>query len=289
MIDFSGKKVDFIAASGALGLDGSGWWWEKPLRWTGLLRPEEFTIITKTLTYRPCKGHLDMMRPWRCVRLIPGGAVNSVGLTNPGILHWIEFCYPNMVEQNLQFIPSIRPDSPKEAEAMAKILDKLPGMTAVEINISCPNVVGRQQYDRILRKIRDNTSHPLIVKLGWNSPIEDVCKKWGQEIQAFDVINAVPWHTVFPHKETPLAKYDLIGGVSGTPIKAHGRMALKRAKDATDTPIISGGGIDGYDEACQRFDMGANAVAIGVLFLRYPWLPNMIVSKCRKNQLGKGK
>jgi dihydroorotate dehydrogenase (NAD+) catalytic subunit len=289
MIELGNKKVDFIAASGALGLDGSGWWWEKPLRWAGLLRPEEFTIITKTLTYRPCRGHLDMWKPWQCVRFIPGGTVNSVGLTNPGIFHWIEFCYPEMMKQGLQFIPSIWPNSPKEAENMAKTLDKLPGLTAIEINVSCPNTEDGSNYDRILQKIRDNTSHPLIVKIGWHSPIEGVCKKWSKEIQAFDVINAVPWNTVFPDKETPLAKYNLIGGVSGSPIKAYGRTALKRAREVTDTPIISGGGIDGYEEACYRFDMGANAVAIGVLFLRSPWLPNMIVSKYRKNQLAEGK
>ena len=285
----NGEEIDFLAASGALGLDGSGWWWENPLRWLRILRPEEFTIITKTLTYRPYKGNLNMWKPWQICRFVPGGSVNSVGLTNPGIFWWMEFCYPEMVRKNLKFIPSVWPNSPKEAKEMAKLLDKLPGITAIELNISCPNMEAKSEHSKIIGHLRDNTSHPIIMKLGWSHPIEEICEKWGGDIQAFDVINAVPWHVVYSKKPSPLAKYNLIGGVSGSPIKAYSRVALKRAMNSTDTPIISGGGIDSYDEACHRFNEGADAVSIGVLFLRSPWLPNIIASKYRKNQLAVGK
>lgn len=101
MINLSnGNEVDFLCASGSLGFCGDGWWWEQPLRWVGMLRPHEFTIITKTLTYRPCKGNLNMAKPWKCVQLIPGGVVNSVGLTNPGYKNWIRDCWPIMKQKN---------------------------------------------------------------------------------------------------------------------------------------------------------------------------------------------
>ena len=74
----NGHKMDFVVASGALGFDGRGWWFEQPWRWLGILRPQEFTIITKTLTRFRREGNLKMWHPWTCVRPVKGGWVNAV-------------------------------------------------------------------------------------------------------------------------------------------------------------------------------------------------------------------
>ncbi len=89
MIALSNDHVfTYMVASGALAFDGKGWPWERPLVWSGLIKPELFTVVIKSLTRNPRPGNLRWWKPWTCVRLIPGGAVNKVGLTNPGIEWW---------------------------------------------------------------------------------------------------------------------------------------------------------------------------------------------------------
>ena len=90
MIKFkNGYEMEFGCASGALAWYGEGWWWEYPLRLLDVIQPHKLTIISKTLTFDPRIGNLKWWCPWRCVTLIPEGAVNSVGLTNPGYKRWI--------------------------------------------------------------------------------------------------------------------------------------------------------------------------------------------------------
>lgn len=67
-----------MVASGALAFDGLGWWWERPLVRFGLVKPELFTVVLKTLTRQPRKGNLRWWKPWDCVALIKDGAVNKV-------------------------------------------------------------------------------------------------------------------------------------------------------------------------------------------------------------------
>lgn len=98
----NGHSFEFMAASGALAFDGRGWPWEKPLRWIGLLKPDLFTIVVKSLTLKPRKGNLRLWKPFGCVRLIRKGTVNAVGLTNPGIDWWVREVYPGVARATEQ-------------------------------------------------------------------------------------------------------------------------------------------------------------------------------------------
>ncbi len=63
----NGHKLEYVVASGALGFDGKGWFWERPLVWLGLMRPDLFTIGIRTLTYHPRMyptSNLSWVRPW---------------------------------------------------------------------------------------------------------------------------------------------------------------------------------------------------------------------------------
>lgn len=97
MIRFSnGHAFEYMTASGALGFDGKGWPWEQPFRWTGLLKPSLFTSVIKTLTPGPIRGNLQWHNPTRCLRPIPHGVVNAVGLGNPGIDWWCKKIGPSV-------------------------------------------------------------------------------------------------------------------------------------------------------------------------------------------------
>jgi dihydroorotate dehydrogenase (NAD+) catalytic subunit len=272
----NGYKLDFVVASGALGFDGKGYWWDQPFRWLGYLKPEEFTIITKTLTFAPQRGNYVWWHPWSSVRLLFGGSiVNKIGLTNPGIDYWIENIYPKL---NYNTIVSICPESTARAAYMAKLLDKLKNIVGLEINVSCPNTEKGEEAVQIVHAFLNNTSHPVIVKLGYDKEIVNVCKALDNSVAAFDLINAVPWEVVYPDVKSPLDG----GGVSGRAIKDMAVDALVRVKAVCDTPIISGGGICDEEEIYWRFALGADAVAIGTMLLHKPWLPNKIVAKARK-------
>ena len=79
MISLSnGHTFEYMIASGALGFDGKGWIWERPLVRLGLIKPELFTVVIKTLTRNPRPGNLRWWKPWTCVRLISGGSVNKI-------------------------------------------------------------------------------------------------------------------------------------------------------------------------------------------------------------------
>lgn len=285
-------RFDFAVASGALGFDGRGWWWEKPLCWLGLIDPHKFLVITKTLTMHPRRGNLRWWCPWRCVRPIDGGYVNAVGLTNPGLCKWLNSYWHNIVEDRLDVAVSIAPETPYEAGYMAKQLqvansisracDHYAPIQAIELNVSCPNSFAMSTAGLIKAMLKEMKSagFPIIVKLGWTQPYLEICKAIYYDVAAFDLINTVPWSYLHPDDPSPLAKYGLEGGLSGERIALFAINALGRVIDAgIKTPVISGGGVWRIDDVCARFNRGAKAVAFGSLFLRHPTWPNKIVTQ----------
>jgi dihydroorotate dehydrogenase (NAD+) catalytic subunit len=284
MITFrNGYKLDFACASGALGFDGNGWLWEKPLRWSRILRPSSFTIITKTLTLHPRKGNLNLWKPWECVALIPGGAVNAVGLTNTGLHHWMARDYPVARSYGYDLIVSICPYNAEQARIMAGELHSLRDIVGIEVNLSCPNVSHEGfKFDpvEVVEAVRSNTDHLVIAKVGIDQL--EVCEKLDPMVDAFDAINSVLWSIVFPNEPSPLAKYGLVGAVSGASIREYAMQAVEWIRRHCTKPVISGGGIGSVNEVYARRVVGAGAVTLGVqTFLRQPWLANLIVDVCR--------
>lgn len=283
----NGKKIDFLCAAGALGFTGDGYWWEKPFFWMKWIRPEEFTIITKTLTYEPRKGNYKWWRPWETFRFVEDGTVNALGLPNPGYKQWVEYYYPKT--RCYKVIVSIAPDSVDKAKEMAGALSTLQDLVAVEVNVSCPNFspsledcnrFSKNLSIAIVETVAKHCNHPVIVKMG--VPYMDLCRAIDKKVAAFDLINSVPWDMVFPKKRSPLTPFQ--GGVSGKLIKEHAREALRQVLPITRTPIITGGGIDSLAEVRMRAVMGARAFTFGTLFLRHPSLPNKIAKDWRDNR-----
>jgi dihydroorotate dehydrogenase (NAD+) catalytic subunit len=276
----NGKKIDFLCASGALGFTGHGYWWEQPFFWMKWIRPEELTIISKTLTSKPCQGKYRWWNPLRTFRLISGGTVNNLGLPNPGYKQWIESYYPKTC--GLSVIVSIAPDSVAEAKEMAGALASLRGLVAVEINLSCPNVSTPHldELVAIAETVAAHSGHPTIAKLG--VPYLDLCRALDRKVDAFDLINSVAWSYVFPGRLSPLGRS--IGAVSGTPIKELAREALRRVIPICRTPVITGGGIDSLEEVRLRAVMGARAFTFGTIFLRHPSWPNRIAKDWREGR-----
>lgn len=77
----NGYELEFLAASGALGFDGKGYWWEYPLKLLNLFDISLFAHITKTLTYLPEKGNCKRFNPFSCVKFLDNGGTQRYGTT----------------------------------------------------------------------------------------------------------------------------------------------------------------------------------------------------------------
>lgn len=281
MIELSnGHRFEYATASGAMGFYGDGWWFEQPWRWLGLLRPGEFTIIIKTLTSTPRKGNLNMWKPWQCVQLLQGGgAINAVGLTNPGMWWWLDGPYRYICKKGYKVIVSLMPETKDQAKEMAYVFNRATKIVGVELNVSCPNVSHDASVEHICgltRAFCSVSKHPVILKLSYHQPYLDICQELQKTVEAFDVINTIPWPQMFD-MPSPLAKYGLVGGVSGLPIVRYAREALAKIKATVPVQVLSGGGIASLEETKLRFELGADAVSFGSVFMRYPWVPNRII------------
>lgn len=286
----NGHEFEIACAAGALGWAGDGYPWERPFVFARVIRPNAFTIITKTLTTEPRAGNYRWWAPWRCFRVLGGGNyVNAVGLTNKGLDWWVKTHYPRVekLADKRKVIVSVMPKDPDDAAVIGNTLGKLPAIVGVELNASCPNV----PHDGVAQHLRKTTvaliescKHPVIVKLGWEQPIEEIVTTLDKDgVAAWDLINAVKWETIFPHKKSPLAKYGYNGAVSGPVIRFYALEALCRIKRVTPrAPFISGGGISIAKDAEHRLKLGGSAVTVGVRFLRNMLSPNQIASQLQR-------
>ena len=295
----NGHKFEWMVASGALGFDGKGWFWEKPLVWLGLVKPELFTIVLKTLTRHPRRGNLSWWRlwtwlpfsPWSCVRFLPGGAVNKVGLTNPGIEYWCKHIGPRLNFEKYALVASIFGDE-KELVLMAGALNNFK-FKALEVNVSCPNADHDSQTETViqcLKAVKRASRYPVIAKLSVDQDYIKIAERLTWYADAIS-LNSVPWNVVFTHGEkTPLSKLEKKvggggGGVSGKPAQDPNWHAVKYLSISRPgyIPVIAPS-VMSIEDVQHVKSLGANAVSFGTIHLRTPWKPTQIVEdlQCRK-------
>lgn len=292
----NGHSFEYMVASGALGFDGKGWWWEKPLVVAGIMRPELFTIVLRTLTWESRlypKSNLSWIRPWTwlpwssrsCVQFIPGGAINKVGLWNPGLPAWSLNIAPKIEFDRLNVVSSIF-GTKDELVRMAFFLNT-PAykIKALELNVSCPSTghmdVAKQIVESV-EAVKKVSQHPLILKLSvdqadsFRQIADGVCGK----IEAFS-LNSVPYKIVFPHKTSPLEKIGESGtgggGVSGRPAQEKNWKALSLLVNWGHTIPVIAPSIMGYEDLEKVRRLGAEAVSFGAIHLRTPWKPTEYV------------
>lgn len=275
-----------MVASGALAFDGKGWPWERPLVWTGLIKPELFTIVLKTLTLEPRRGNLRWWKPWDCVRLIPGGSVNKVGLTNPGIQHWNARVAPKIDYSRLNVVASIYGNQ-EELVDMTHMLNVLP-LKAIELNPSCPNTGEGNKFRNTkniidaVHAVKRASRHPVLVKVSYDQDYVGIAQGTEGVAEAIS-INSVPWASVFPGSESPLWRLEKRvkgggGGVSGIPAQPYNWEVIKRLAMHAHQPVI-GCSIMRYEDIRKVKDLGAEAISFGAIHLRTPWAPTRFVER----------
>ena len=275
----NGHDFEYMTASGALGFDGKGWPWEQPWRWIGLLDPTLFTSVTKTLTLRPTEGNLRWYNPFRCLRLVRGGVVNAVGLSNPGIDWWCRKIGPSVNSTKIPLVASIFGE-PEELAEMVRILNDF-DLVGLEINASCPNTETciLQDTARVIASceaIKTNSRLPLILKVSVTHDISQIVKEVENLVEAIS-INSVPWAVAFLKCRSPL---EILGGggVSGKVAQPFTWSLVKKLAELTTIPVI-GPGVWDFDDLTKVRSLDAKAVSFGSVFMCYPWRPTLYVQK----------
>jgi len=269
----NGHTFEYMVSSGALAFDCKGWLWERPLVRLGFIKPELCTQVTKTLTRYPRIGNLRWWKPWTCVQGIPGGSVNKVGLTNPGIEWWCEEVAPTIDFQELDVVVSIFGNR-QELEEMAYVLNSF-DLAALEVNPSCPNSGDGLQTARAVVKsvkaVKRVSRHPVGVKVSVDQDYLSIAS--GLEgIAEFISLNSVPWKTAFPNGEqTPLWKLEKKvggggGGVSGRPAQKENWAAVKALAEQGLLPVVGPSVMEFKDMERVR-NLGAQAVSFGAIHL----------------------
>lgn len=277
----NGHEFQYMAASGALGFDGKGWFWEQPSRWLGKIDPSLFTIVTKTLTRWPIKGNLSMWHPWTCVKLLKGGVVNAVGLTNPGFDYWFEHIAPKIDFTKSKIVVSIMSDSIEDLVYMVGKLNEL-AIVGIEINWSCPNVKGHNPKNSHLviagtLSVAEASKHPVLIKVGVTHDVETIIYAVREVAEAVN-INSIPWPVVYPGVTSPLAQFGSGGGVSGQVAQELNWELVDRIVKINLVPVIGPSIWTQLDLHFLR-NRRVDAFAFGSLFLRHPHRPTEIVRK----------
>jgi dihydroorotate dehydrogenase (NAD+) catalytic subunit len=223
-------------------------------------------ILPKTVTKAPRIGN----KPWRTIETACG-MLNSIGLDNDGIDAFIEHHLPYLRELPTATIVSIAGSNHDEFVAMTAQLDGQPGVAAIEINISCPNVAHGVDFGadasmcgRLVAACRQATSLPLIAKLTPNvtsiAPIARAAAEGGAD--AISLINTLLGMAIDWRRRKPLLG-NVMGGLSGPAIKPIALRCVHQVREAVSTPLIGIGGIATIDDVMEFLVAGASAVQIG--------------------------
>jgi len=280
----NGHSFEYMAASGALSFDGQGWLWERPLKWLRLLESSLFTVVIKSLTFKPRQGNLRWYNPLGCIRFIPDGTLNAVGLTNPGIEWWCRAIGPRIDSSRLPLVGSIFGEI-EELIEMARMLNNF-DLVALEINASCPNtaddiLTNTPKIVESCRAVRPISRFPIILKLSVVHDIESIVPAVQDMVEAF-AINSVPWRVIFPKLSSPLEHLGG-GGVSGKIAQPFTWGLVEKLCRMSRIPVI-GPSVWEYEDIARLRKLGARAISFGAIFLRYPWRPTLLVRKDQRER-----
>ncbi len=223
-------------------------------------------ILPKTITPDPRAGN----PPPRTIETA-GGMLNSIGLDNDGMEAFIEHRLPYLASLGTAIIVSIAGRSQREFNRMAARLDGTPGIAALELNISCPNVTGgvdfgtdRAMCEKLVAGVCKACSLPVLAKLTPNvtdlSRIAKAAEAGGAD--AISLINTCLAMAVDWRRRRPILG-NVLGGLSGPAIKPIALGAVYRVAQAVDVPLVGVGGIASIDDVMEFLVAGATAVQIG--------------------------
>lgn len=267
-------KNPVIAASGVFGY-GEEYAKVGDIGWFG-------AVTVKGTTLRPRAGNPP---PRTCET--PAGMLNSIGLENPGAEVVAREKIPWLKRFGVPIIVNVSGDTYDEFAALGGIFAGVDGVQALEVNVSCPNVLAggmafgmdaRSCY-RATRAVSSKWKGPLIVKLTPNAPdivgIARAAVEGGAT--ALSLINTLVGVVIDLRTRRPVLG-NITGGLSGPAVKPVAIRCVYQVSQAVDVPVIGMGGVTTYEDALEFVMAGASAVAIGSSLLVNPQCPRDVLA-----------
>lgn len=248
-------------------------------------------IIPKTVTPQPRAGN----PPPRTVET-SSGLINSIGLDNDGIDYFLKNHVPYLTSLGTAVIANIAGHNRDEFVEMARKLNDYPQLSAVELNISCPNVSGGIDFgtdpklaEGVVRGVREACQLPVIAKLTPNvtSVVEIAKAVAGAGADAVSMVNTFQAMAINWRKRKPILG-NVVGGLSGPAIKPIALRMVWQVAKAVPIPIIGIGGIASLDDVMEFLVAGASAVQIGTANFYNPSLSNTLPEQLAETLAAEG-
>lgn len=224
-------------------------------------------VITKGISLHPIDGN-PPPRIWET----PSGMLNSIGLQNVGVKTFIKEKLPYLKGFDTKIIVNIFGTTIKEYAKVAERLSATPGVDAIEVNISCPNVkkggmifgTDPKSTKKVVSAVRKVCGIPLIVKLSPN--VTDIAQfariAEGEGADAISLINTLLGLAIDVETRKPRLA-TITGGLSGPAIRPIALRMVWQVAQAVKVPVIGIGGICSAEDALEFILAGATAIAVG--------------------------
>ncbi len=238
-------------------------------------------IVSKGTTLTPREGN-----PQPRIAETACGVLNAIGLENIGVSALIKEEAPVWAGWRVPVIVNIAGETVTQYAELAGRLDGVAGISALEVNISCPNVtMGGDEFGaepgpaaRVTGAVREATSLPVLVKLTPNTAdIVKVARAVAAAgANALTLVNTLRGMVIDTRRRRPLLG-NVTGGLSGPAIKPVALAMVYEVAGAVKIPIVGCGGIATANDALEFIMAGASAVQVGTAGFANPKAPLEVI------------
>lgn len=223
-------------------------------------------LVTKSVTPKRRIGN-----PVPRVAETESGMLNSIGIPSSGLLHYVDHILPHYAAVPAPVVASVSADTAEEFAAACEALS-VPGVAAIEANISCPNLeadgrafaMSAQDTHRAISQIKRHARVPIWAKLTPNvTDIAEIARAAeGAGADALVVANTFLGMAIDTETRKPKLG-NVMGGLSGPAIRPLVVRMVFQCARAVRIPVIGCGGIMTAEHAVEHLLAGAAAVQVG--------------------------
>lgn len=223
-------------------------------------------LVTKSVTPKRRIGN-----PVPRVAETESGMLNSIGIPSNGLLYYVDKIVPHYAGVTAPLVASISADTAEEFAAACQAV-AVPGVAAIEANISCPNLeadgrafaMSAKDTHQAISAIKQGTRVPVWAKLTPNVTdiVEIACAAEEAGAEALVVANTLLGMSIDPETRKPRLG-NVMGGLSGPAIRPIVVRMVFQCARAVKIPIIGCGGIMTGEDAVEYLLAGASAVQVG--------------------------
>ena len=224
-------------------------------------------FVVKGLYFSPRPGN----PPPRLVET-PSGLINAIGLPGIGVRRFADEILPQLRKIKTSIIVNVCGENEEEYASVVEFLDKEEGISAYELNISCPNVekgglcpaLDSEATFSVVSLVKKTSSRPVITKLSPNVTdiVEIALSAQEAGTDALSLVNTLLAIAVDVEERKPVLG-NIFGGLSGPAIKPISLRMVYQVVSRVKIPVIGMGGISSGRDALEYLITGAKAVEIG--------------------------